>query len=255
MTHLQSFALLAVPLALLAVTSADAQCGKVLLKLDDMTDRRSSGQQELPASRQWLDALSFLETNEIRASVGLIGESLARTDKQYQDFIRQTAVAGKFVFFNHGYFKDVRPPVNGFSGVSQADQRSQIERTQTLFFELTGSRMISFGPHSSGVDSNTAIALSASPEIRYVWFYGDQLKRLGWKGDQIARIIELERPLFRPSIEAAHDVLNHFRLHNASVALQGHPDMWRPDDLARFKTVVLQLKEAGCSFHTPGVEK
>ncbi len=226
----------------------------VLLKLDDLV-RHGRGPQATVSPR-WQQTTDFLEGEKIKASYGLLVESLEGDCSAYLDWIKQRQAKGLIELWSHGWYArfpaDLK--VNGRTGENVGapveDQAALFRKSLALTKEKLGIDLSAFGPHSTAVDAGTYEALETIPEIRMVWFYGPP-KGAKTSKVVIQRLMELERPLFVPNPEQLKEDFEKKRATLPYVAIQGHPNQWDAERFEKFKQAVLFLRDKGCRFVTP----
>ncbi len=226
----------------------------VLLKLDDLV-RQGRGPQATVSPR-WQRTTDFLEGEKIKASYGLLVDSLEGDCPAYVDWIKQRLAKGWIEIWDHGFYarfpEDLK--VNGRTGENVGapveDQAALFKKSLALTKEKLGIDLIAFGPHSTALDPGTYQALESIPEIRMVWFYGPPK---GAKTSKLVvqRLMELERPLFVPNPEQLKENFEKKRATLPYVAIQGHPNQWDDARFEKFKQAVLYLRDQGCRFVTP----
>lgn len=238
-----------------APAAAAAKAPIILLKLDDLGS--SSKDPRAGVSDRWQKVTDFLEEQKIKASYGIICESLALDQPAFIAWLKARQDKGMIEFWNHGYYNAFKPATgstnNGqsgqFDGSTLEQQREFLTHGQQLFKEKMGNEMHSFGPHSGKIDATTYAALEACPEITMVWFYGPP-KGTTTSKFVFERTINLEVPIFNPNPEDVKARYLKSGHSQAYIAMQGHPNQWDEAKLAAFKTTVTFLREQGCTFMT-----
>lgn len=226
----------------------------VMLKLDDLV--RQGKHPEAKPSPRWQQTTDFLEGEKIKASYGILTDSLEGECPGYVAWIKQRVAAGWIEIWDHGHYgrfpEELK--VNGRTGENvgapAADQAALFKKSLALVKEKVGIDMIAFGPHTTALDAATYEALEGIPEIRMVWFYGPP-KGTNTSKVVIQRLMELERPLFVPNPELVKTEFEKKRAWMPYVAIQGHPNQWDDVRFADFKKAVLYLRDQGCRFVTP----
>ena len=237
---------------------APAATGKtgpvVLLKLDDL--RWHGNGPKATVTPRWQKVTDFLEGMGLKASYGIICESLADDDHPgYIAWLKERESKGLIELWNHGYiaaFKadNAAGKTAQFVGTTLDEQRASIAKGQDLFRAKLGHDMHAFGPHASGVDTTTYQVLNELPAITMVWYYGPPT---GVTSDKFVfeRRLNLEVPTFVPNPD---DVRTRFEKYGRSlpyIAMQGHPNQWDDQRYADFTTIVKYLVDQGCTFTTP----
>ncbi len=226
----------------------------VMLKLDDLV--RGGKQPDSTVSPRFQRTAEFLETEKIKASFGILVDSLEGECPGYVGWIKQRIAAGYIEIWDHGYYGrfpeelkvDGRTAEN--EGAPAAVQAALFKKSLALVKEKLGVDMVAFGPHTTKVDGATYEALEGISEIRMVWFYGPP-KGMKTSKVVIQRLMELERPLFVPNPDQLEENFEAKRTTLPYVAVQGHPNQWDDKRFEDFKKAVLYLREQGCKFVTP----
>jgi hypothetical protein len=237
-----------------AEREAAAPAPVVMLKLDDLV--RQGKQPTSTVSQRWQRTTDFLEGEKIKASYGLLVDSLEGDCPAYIGWLKQRVAAGWIEIWDHGYYAGfpAELKVNGRTGENvgapAAEQAALFKKSLALTKEKTGIDMIAFGPHTTAVDGATYEALEGIPEIRMVWFYGPP-KGMKTSKLVIQRLMELEKPLFVPNPDQLKENFEKKRATLPYVAIQGHPNQWDGVPFESFKKAVLYLRDQGCKFVTP----
>lgn len=224
----------------------------VLLKLDDVV---ADTNQAYGISSNWNQVASFLETNGIAASLGIIGESFERDDFSYFEWIKRRNENGIIEFWNHGYkrFFNKEPSkkvLGEFNGTTAENQAASILKTQYLVKQKVGIILHGFGPHDSAVDINTYDQIDLNPEINYVWFYTPLDSNLH-NQFVIKRDVELESPIFHPNFEVFMKTYSNRNQKLNYIAMQGHPNEWDEQGFNAFVRTIYWLKAQNATFCRP----
>lgn len=226
----------------------------VMLKLDDLV--RQGNAPASTVSARWQRVTDFLEGEKIKASFGLLSESLEGDCPAYVAWIKQRVADGWIEIWHHGYYNKGLPEalkVKGrtaeYVGGTAADQAVMFNKALALVKEKVGIGMVAFGPHSTPLDGATYAALEGIPQFRLVWFYGPP-KDVKTSKVVIQRLMELEKPLFVPNPEQLKENFEKKRATLPYVAIQGHPNQWDDERFENFKKAVLFLRDQGCRFIT-----
>ncbi|HWI59832.1 MAG TPA: hypothetical protein VNZ22_21565, partial [Bacillota bacterium] len=225
----------------------------VMLKLDDLV-RQKGKDATVPV--RWQKLVDFLEAEKIKASLGILTESLEGECPAYCDWIKTHVAKGYIELWDHGHYQRGLPETmktNGrtaeYLGGSAADQAVLFEKSLALVKEKTGLELAAFGPHSTAIDATTYTALENIPQIKAVWFYGPP-KGVKTSKVVIQRFMELEKPLFVPNPEQVKKSFLEQAARLPYIAVQGHPNQWDDARFESFKQAVLYLREQGCRFVT-----
>jgi hypothetical protein len=210
----------------------------IILKLDDVV--RVTG--------KWNKCVEFLKEEKVKASLGIIGYSMAGNDQKLFDWIKAQNNTGMFEFWNHGYHNRSGKDKKGeFESDSAEEQRTALLNTQKLVKEKTGISLAVFGPHWSGTTAATVEALKGVPEIKSVFYYTGGAKR-DWFIYQ--RFTNMEIPTFKPNFALVKKNFEGGEYKRPYLCLQGHPNSWTDDSFENFKQIVKYFKEQGCEFMT-----
>jgi peptidoglycan/xylan/chitin deacetylase (PgdA/CDA1 family) len=224
----------------------------VLLKLDDVVADKAPAKAVAP---NWERITRYLETRRIKASFGIICESLDSDKPLYTEWIKTRIANGYIEFWNHGYL--AKYPVDkatgrksAFDGPPLDEQLEHLRKGQQLFQDKIGLPMRAFGPHAGKLDATAYQALDQIPEIELVWFYHPPKDYTSSK-IVIQRVIELEKPIFAPNLENFRSSYAALDPALTSIAMQGHPANWNDERWGQFTAIIDFLIAQGCTFITP----
>ena len=239
-------------------TPSPATTGKplaVVLKLDDLV--RGGKIPTATVSPRWQRTTDFLEGENIKASYGLLCDSLEGDCPAYVDWIKQRVSKGLIEIWHHGYYARLLPEemkVNGrtaeYMGGSVEDQAAMFQKSLKIVKEKVGIDMMAFGPHSTAIDGITYQALEGIPEFKMVFYYGPP-KGQSTSKFVVKRLMELEKPLFVPNPENVQQTYEQKKATLPYIVIQGHPNQWDDGRFENFKKSVLYLRDQGCRFLTP----
>lgn len=225
----------------------------VMLKLDDLARHKGA---HATVSPRWQKLVDFLEAEKIKASLGILTDSLEGDCPEYCDWIKKQVAGGLIEIWDHGHYSRGIPESMKVGtrkaeneGGTVEEQAAMFRKSLSLVQEKLGLEMHAFGPHSTHLDGTTYEALKQFPQIKAVWFYGPP------KGTQtdkvvIQRLMNLEVPLFVPNPAKVKEDFEKKRATLPYVAIQGHPNQWDDERFENFKKAVLYLREQGCRFVT-----
>ena len=216
----------------------------IVLKLDDVTTH--GGRGNVPVSPRWQRVTDFIETNQLKASYGIIGWSLEQDHPAYFTWIKDLHNKGIIEFWNHGYRDRKDGDKAGEFEGPFTEQKAALEKTQRLAKEKLGIELRAFGPHWSGTNADTAKALEGVPEIK-MCFYDPK----GARQFVFERVLVLEHPTFVPDFDKFKQLYEKNGKDKACLALQGHPNAWDDKRWAGFVKIIEFLKAKGCVFMTP----
>lgn len=225
----------------------------ILLKLDDLAwDPKNP---EAAVSGRWQKVTAYLEDKHLKASYGILCESLASDHPAYLAWLKERQTKGLIELWNHGYefnFKaDAASGKKGaFEGTSLDEQRNALSKGQELFHAKIGGEMHAFGPHVCHTDATTYAALESIPEITMVWFYGPP-KGVTSSKFLFKRTINLESPIFVPNPTEVKAKYEQSGKSLPYIAMQGHPNQWNDERFKGFTDTVDYLIAQGCTFASP----
>ncbi len=216
----------------------------IVLKLDDVVAHPLPN--GLPVSPRWQRITDFLKETNTKASYGIIGSSLEKDNQAYFEWIKNLHKSGLIEFWNHGYRSRKATDKTGeFEGPFE-EQKYALERTQNLAQQKLGIQLKAFGPHWSGTNADTAIAMKEIPEIA-MWFYGPETS----SKFVFSRFLTLENPTHVPDFDKFQTAYEKVGHDKKCLALQGHPMSWDDERWAGFVRIIGYLKSKGCIFMTP----
>ena len=236
-------------LAVATLSAADTASSKpqvILLKLDDVIAPKVSSTPVAPA---WLKITDYLRTNHIKASFGIICESLEKDNAPYFQWIKDIQKEGQIEFWMHGYHMKTAQEPGEFEQGTAAEQQAILEKSMKLAKEKLGFPLPAFGPHWSGTTDATDEALQAVPEIK-IWLYGPA-KPKHFTRLSLDRVLALENPTFVPDPVKFKAVYEKNAASREVLVLQGHPAQWDEKRWAGFVEIIEFLKSKNVVFMTP----
>ncbi|MBL9115389.1 MAG: hypothetical protein JNJ83_10325 [Verrucomicrobiaceae bacterium] len=231
--------------SLLFTISAHAQ-QIILLKLDDVIARRVGTK---PVSDRWQKTHDYLVEKRIKASFGVITESLEKDNALYFQWLKDVQAAGQIELWMHGYKMRGPKDTGEFESGTASEQRAILAKGEALAKEKLGFTLPAFGPHWSGTTDATDEAMEGVPEIK-IWLYGPAKPKF-FTRLSIPRVMALENPTFVPD---ADKFIAFYEKHAAQkdvLVLQGHPEQWNDERWTGFKRIIDFLKSKNVSFMTP----
>jgi peptidoglycan/xylan/chitin deacetylase (PgdA/CDA1 family) len=220
----------------------------VILKLDDLWFENGL------VHPGWIQVVNFLNTLEVKGTIGIVGNSLEEGDSTYFNWIKDRHEEG-YEIWHHGFchcrhkVEDIE--IREYRGEDLVAQTTSLLKTQQLAQEKLGITLHTFGAPYNSTDAFTAIALAEIPALK-VWMY----KETDCTTDKflLSRIAEvnIEYPVHQPDFEqfkAGYEAFNN----EPVLVIQGHPRSWVEDEgrLETFKKIILFLEEEGVTFVTP----
>jgi peptidoglycan/xylan/chitin deacetylase (PgdA/CDA1 family) len=216
----------------------------IILKADDLVFDGSK-----TVSNRWSDFFSFVKTKNIKAGVGLIGDSLRKGNKNYHDLIKTLHTSEHFEIWNHGYSHVIGTlhgsPMDEFRNSSFESQLEQLRKTQNDAKKYAGITLRAFGAPGNAVDVNTVRALNELDEIK-VWFFGLE----GSNKLILDRCLEIEFVAGSPDYNKFYSYYPS-RYHKEYLVLNIHPNAWDSEKFSEFKKIVDYLIEQEVTFITP----
>lgn len=208
---------------------------------------------------QWQRFLDFLRERNLKAAVGLRGDTLedqaGRDKSNYYDWLREADAEGTFEYFLYGYDHS-RDQTNNppawweFRNTDYTFQKTHFDRVAELAETKLGITLQAFGASWNQTDETTLRILEESPEIK-VWLYGDPSANTSKLVLQRYGEINLEQPVHEPNLAY---LVEHYPLYadKEILVLQGHPEDWASDEaFAEFVGIVDYLQDQGAEFVTP----
>ena len=216
----------------------------IILKADDLS---YSANYIIPLGFQ--NFIDYIENNNIKASIGLIGNSLEVKNEQYLQYIKNISSDGSFEIWNHGYnHKLTGTNENGetyheFWNTTYDYQKDHLEKTQELALEKLGITLRAFGAPGNNHDSITLDIINENDEIK-LWFYGNP------ESDKIVleRHYNIEFSSQYPDYE---EFVNNYPANEEYLALQIHPKAWDNEGFNQFELIIEFLMTQKVAFITP----
>lgn len=226
----------------------------VVLKMDDLTANGANREKGEAVSWRLRNFVETVRRLDVKASLGLIGNSLEGDNPAYVAWVKALHNEGRIEIWNHGYSHKEFPAENGkrraeFYGVSLEDQRENFAKTQRLAKAKLGFELKAFGSPFNLSDETTEKMLEEFPDVT-VWFFGPAKPKHSTKLI-LERRINLENPTMSPNSAKLIEDYTRYGHTLPYIVLQGHPNGWNDEKLAEFEKTVTFLKEKGCVFMTP----
>lgn len=217
----------------------------VVLKADDLI---FDNIKTIPSN--WSKFINYVEKRNLKASIGIVGNSLEYGTQDYFNVIKRIHSRGFIEFWNHGHDHIVNS-VNGkgekyheFKNSSLEFQTSQIKKTQDLAVKKLGFPFRTFGAPGNAIDENTIKAIEADTTLK-VWFYGHPSTKLN-----LARhaSCEIEYPVHNPDFDKFKE---NYQELSSMIVLQIHPNSWEELRFGQFHEVVDFLINKEVTFINP----
>lgn len=220
----------------------------VILKLDDLWC-----EQEL-VHVGWEQVVDFLNKEDVKGTIGIVGNSLEENNQSYFDWIKKREQEG-YEIWHHGFchcrHKENDIEIREYRGKEFEEQLESIQKTQQLAKEKLGITLKTFGAPYNSTDEYTTEALAKIPDIK-VWMY----KETDAPTDKflLNRIkeVNIEYPVHQPDFEKFKKGYKQFK-NEPILIVQGHPRSWTEDKdrFEVFKKIIQFLKKEGVTFTTP----
>jgi len=231
--------------------ASPAQAQVIIFKFDDVIELGADAAG--PVSPRWRRVTDYIERNHLKASSGVICDSLECDQPAYFKWIKDHHRKGAIEFWLHGYRTHARHPEDKTGEFDQGtwkEHKAILERCEELARKQLGFEFAAFGPHWSSTTEATDRALEAVCPIK-IWLCGPK-KPKHFSRLSLPRVIRLEDPIFVPDFRKFERAYNKLAAHLDVLVLQGHPDMWKVETKwEAFEKIVEFLKSKGCVFMTP----
>ena len=221
---------------------------RVILKLDDLWF------EDGLVHEGWQEVINYLNDEKVIGTIGLVGNSLEKGDKNYFDWIKKRHQEGHEIW-NHGYCH-CKPTVNGqecreFRGTDYIYQLDQLEKTQQLAKEKLGLTLVSFGAPYNSTDSLTINALAKIPDLK-IWMYKETTSPTDKQILKRIKEVNIEYPVHVPDLKKFKAGYEQYKKEPLLV-IQGHPRSWVKDStrMDNFKKIITFLKSEKVEFTTP----
>lgn len=187
-------------------------------------------------SEQWQSFINYIKSKNIKASLGLIGDSLEKGNDAYYSYLKDLVEKGNFEIWNHGYNHILNGiNVDGeiyheFWNTSLEYQKEHLLMTQNLAQENLGITLHTFGAPGNAIEDMTLVAIEEVDDIK-VWFFGlEEFTNLN-----LQRLAEIEFPTHNPDFQ---QFINNYDAQKAYLTLQIHPNTWDGDRFSEFKNII-----------------
>ncbi len=228
--------------------SKDSKKPFVILKLDDLWCKDN----EVHAG--WKMVVEFLNAQEVKGTIGLIGDSLEKDNFAYFDWIKERNQEG-YEIWNHGFchcrVKEEGVEISEFRGKNFEEQSSSITKTQRLAKEKLGITLHTFGAPYNSTDEQTTKVIEQISDLK-IWMYKETRSPTNKFLLHRIKEVNIEYPVHQPDFEKFK--IGYEKYKNESILIiQGHPRSW-VEDINRFnnfKKIILFLKKEGVTFITP----
>ncbi len=248
------------PVIDLAKLPPRAQPAIIVIKLDDVSQVHGN------VHATWKRVDEALAARNIKASYGVVCETLTEATPAYAEWIKSRQASGRVEFWFHGWnhrAHDVEgKPCNEFAGWSYDGMKALIDRSQKAALDKLGFAFATFGPTGCGapgpnLDETVLKALHDDPYIK-VALYPTPLDDMGKRVSADGKLTILDR-VWDMNLESLVGVPDCKRLiagyaanpKRAYFVLQGHPGQWSGGRFDEFLRILDFLQSQNVIFMTP----
>jgi peptidoglycan/xylan/chitin deacetylase (PgdA/CDA1 family) len=211
---------------------------KIILKADDLAGY--PGKNKIIPKR-WQRFVDIIEKYNIKANIGIIGNSLIFDDEKYFEWIKKYNDT-YIEFWNHGFlhrkFNFDAEEYYEFKGTTKEYQLQLIEYTNNLAKNKLGFNFKTFGAPYNAVDFNTSLALKEA-NIKYGFFLKDN-----FEGVNLTNRIDFEYNVGIGNFQKFKKVFTNLDY----AVIQIHPNMWSNEVFNEFENTILFLLKKKCEF-------
>lgn len=215
---------------------------KIFLKLDDF-DAKKGKSASLPA-------MDYLLSKKIKAAIGFIA---VRCDQStlsvYANYLNAKNDKGEPLFevWNHG-FDHINPE---FIGKDYDYQKAHFEQADLLMKDLLRLQMHTFGAPFNLNDATTNTVIAENPNYKVTLFNKPAADpKIGILN--LDNRVNMEIATGKPNYDAFVKNYNIKKdVYKDFMVLQGHPKMWKTEELNQFTQIIDFLVEEGCEFDLP----
>ena len=216
----------------------------IILKADDLKFESTN-----TISPGWQKFINYIENMKIKASIGIIGNSLEKGDDKYISLIKSIHNRGNIEFWNHGYNhytnNDSINPIWEFKNTSYKQQYENMLKTQELAKTKLKITLYTFGVPYNFIDENTLKTIENTDDIK-VWLFGNpsSTKLV------LRRYCNIEYPTHNPDYQK---FLERYDSSKEYLVLQLHPNSWDDNRFNQFEQIINFLIKQKVTFITPFV--
>jgi hypothetical protein len=216
----------------------------IMLKVDDFQFQPAN-----TITQSWNKFINYIQSRKIKASLGIIGNSLLTANEQLGNYLKGLSDSNTFEFWNHGYDHVLSQTdskgnlYSEFWNTPYSQQKEHLLLTQWLAKTKIGITLTVFGAPGNSFDSNTQRAVEEIPEIT-TWYFGpDQsTKRV------LKRFVDIEFPTSYPDY---NQFVSKYDSTKDYLVLQIHPNSWDENRFIEFEKVIDFLIEKDVTFMNP----
>lgn len=220
----------------------------VILKLDDLWCKNEI------VHPGWEKVVEFLNDQNVKGTIGLIGNSLEKDNPEYFNWIKTRKAEG-YEIWNHGFchcrIKENGTEIREFRGKEVEEQSESILKTQELAKEKLGITLQTFGAPYNSTDEHTVAVLEKNTDLK-VWLFKETTTPTNKFLLNRIPEVNIEYPVHQPDFEKFKAGYEQFKSEPILI-IQGHPRSWTEDEsrFENFKKIILYLKKEGVIFTTP----
>lgn len=219
----------------------------VILKVDDLKSHKGK------MHPLWLRFANFIKERKIKASIGIIANSLEGDAPIYFQWIKDRQAEGFIDFWNHGYdhaeWEENGQKLQEFKGSTYEHQKEHMTKANQLAREKLGFPFTAFGAPFNAIDKNTQKVLEEDGDIK-IWLYGDVKNPAGKIVLDRVGAVNIENPTFLPSLEKFKAGYAKYPTRDL-FTIQGHPTHWDDARWQQFVAIIDFLTEEKAIFTTP----
>ena len=202
---------------------------KIIIKADDLAGYAGKNES---VPKRWQKFVDLIEKYNLKATIGIIGNSLLFDDRDYFEWIKYYNNKSIIEFWNHGFlhrqFNFDGETYQEFKKTTVEYQLQLIKFTNQLAKEKLGIKLVTFGAPYNAVDKNTVKALNQT-EITH-WFLGcDEFNGINLLGR-----LEIEHPTHTVNLKY---LMETFEEKDYAI-LQVHPNNWDEDSFIQFEETI-----------------
>jgi peptidoglycan/xylan/chitin deacetylase (PgdA/CDA1 family) len=220
----------------------------VILKLDDLW------YEDGLVHPGWIKVIDFLNEQNIKGTIGIVGNSLETDNQVYFDWIKKRHTEGHEIWhhgFCHCRHKEGEIEIREYRGKGLEEQCASIAKTQTLAQEKLGITLQSFGAPYNSTDEFTTTALARISEIK-IWMFKETKAPTDKFLLNRIKEVNIEYPVHQPDFEQFKAGYEMNKSEDVLV-IQGHPRSWTEEEsrFEKFKQIIFFLKKEKVQFITP----
>lgn len=232
----------------------------IVLKLDDLKPLQGG------VNPAWRKVDDLLAERNIKASYGIICDTLAQGNSTYIEWVKSLHNSGRVELWFHGWSHTPHSvdgvAYNEFAGWTYAEMKDLVDRSQTAAFEKLGFRFQTFGPTGTGapgsmLDETALQALHDNPDIHTI-LYQRPSDELSKKFSHDGKLTFLDR-VWAVNLESKAGVPDYELFAGGYAAnpdrryfvLQGHPGVWDQNRFNEFVKILDFLVSQNAVFMTP----